>query len=435
MPRSSEQRHEAHGRSSRFTSRRLHVAAVLALLSALVATNAVALAANSAKSRRVPPAPALILPSANQCVSHRGLAIQVRKVSRVTVLGVAVKVNGRLFKKFKRSQIAKFLKLSSLPTGTFRLSVTAKATDGRSVTVKRTYRACATNPPPTPTPTLGATGPFGACSTAAPASSPSWLSEINRYRLASGLCPVTDNPAWDAGLLAHFVYLEETPASYMTGQYASAHTENPASPYYTAAGAAEGGSSDLILGGASSPLEAIDRWLDIPFHAIGMLRLNLTQVAAAVDSHGYAGLDVIHGLTGNAQQTGPILFPGPGMTTNLVTYSGEVPDPRETCGWENDSPVGLPLIMLLTKPPASGLTASLAGPTGTESTVAGTFCVVDKETYYSSNPIYGPTGAGILQADKAVILIPRQPLTNGGYSVTVQQPGQADVHWSFTVQS
>ena len=112
-----------------------------------------------------------------------------------------------------------------------------------------------------------------------------WLSEVNKYRTAAGLAPVTDNPTWDAGLLAHFRYLAKTPASYFTGQYQSFHTENPASPYYTAAGALEGSRSNLEGGGGPPSVAQIQGWLAAPFHAIGMLRPGLTQVALASGAH------------------------------------------------------------------------------------------------------------------------------------------------------
>ena len=85
-----------------------------------------------------------------------------------------------------------------------------------------------------------------------------WLSAINYWRQAAGLAPVTDQPAWDLGIQNHLTYLEHTPASYMVGQYASAHTENPSSPYYTPSGATEAGDSDLDLGAAVSDVQAID---------------------------------------------------------------------------------------------------------------------------------------------------------------------------------
>ncbi len=122
------------------------VVSVFVVLSVLVVSSAVA-STSRAKSKSGRRAPALALPSVKQCVSHRALTIQVLKVSGVTVLGVTVKVDGRLFKNFKRFQVQRFLTLSGLPKGTFALSATASATDGRTVTVTRTYRACATKPP------------------------------------------------------------------------------------------------------------------------------------------------------------------------------------------------------------------------------------------------------------------------------------------------
>jgi len=260
-------------------------------------------------------------------------------------------------------------------------------------------------------------------------SAPAWLATINYWRAATGLPSVTDNPAWDQGLLNHFIYLQKTPAQYMTGQYRSLHTENPASPYYTASGATEAASSDLAPG-ASTDLGAVDEWLAAPFHAIGMLRPGLTQVALAVGD-GYGGLDVISGLNGNVQQTAPILYPGPGSTTSLLDFGGELPDPTQTCGWQGDK-VGLPLIVMLASPPSQGLSATLTGPSSaTESSAAKTLCVVDQFTYYSTDTVYGATGLGILQGANAVLLIPRHSLIPGSYAVSVSQPGQADIDWSF----
>lgn len=266
----------------------------------------------------------------------------------------------------------------------------------------------------------------------ASSSDPDWLSAINYWRQAAGLAAVTDQSAWDLGMQHHFTYLEDTPASYRTGQYASLHTENPQSPYYTSDGATEGADSDLEEG-VFSNLAAIDGWLTAPFHAIGMLRAQLTQVAFAEDSAGYAGLDVIQGVNSSqSAATSPILYPGPGSTTTLPTASDEEsPDPLQTCGWQGMQ-VGLPLIALLTQAPAAGLTASVSGPTGAESTANGGLCVVDANTFQTTDPVYGPTGLSILQGDKAVLLIPRTPLADGSYSVDIQQPSQPDIEWSFT---
>ncbi len=270
-----------------------------------------------------------------------------------------------------------------------------------------------------------------------PTGGPAWLFEINRYREAAGLAPVTDQPAWDAGLQDHLTYLALTPPQYFTGQYQSLHTENPASPYYTAAGAHEAASSNLMEGAVGlTPVQVIDMWMQAPFHAVGILRPGLTQVAFAFDpTTGNGGLDVISGLTSTATDPNPILFPGPGMATNLSTFGGEYPDPLQTCGWSGRS-TGLPLVALLPSAPAAGLTASLVTPNGTvESTANGQLCVVDANTYSSSDPVYGPTGGAILSGANAVFLIPAQPLvpsaTSATFTATISQPGRANISWSF----
>jgi hypothetical protein len=262
-----------------------------------------------------------------------------------------------------------------------------------------------------------------------------WLGAINRYRSAASLPPVTDNSSWDAGIAAHLTYLEKTPSSYLTGAYQSAHTENLASPYYTVEGATEGASSDLYLGVTNwSPVQLIDGWLSSPFHAIGMLRATLGQVAF-VSQGGDAGLDVLSGRGENPTASSPILFPGPGMTTDLTEFSGtEVPTPLTTCGWTGSPPVGLPLIALLTQAPSAGLTAQLVSSDGTtETSQNGELCIVDENDYVTSDPVYGPTGAEILAGDNAVFLIPKLPLVTGSYTATISQTGTPDIAWSFNV--
>jgi hypothetical protein len=265
-------------------------------------------------------------------------------------------------------------------------------------------------------------------------SVPAWLATINRYRVAAGLATVRDRPAWDVGLEHHLTYLQRTPAAYFSGRYQSLHTENPSSPYRTADGAAEARYSDLVPGGAFTPVQAVDEWLTAPFHAIGMLRAQLRRVALAdAPVSGFAGLDVIRGLDYSLPAaTAPILFPGRGVATDLLTFGGESPNPLETCGWQNGPPVGLPLIIMLRRAPVQALGATVTGPTGTESTANGTLCVVDEHTYRSSDPVYGPIGRFILRADHAVILIPRDPLTRGSYSVGFHQPGCPDIDWTFS---
>jgi len=278
--------------------------------------------------------------------------------------------------------------------------------------------------------------PAPAQAPAVAARAAAWLREINKYRRATSIPAVQPNAGWVVGIRNHLRYMARTPARYLTGQYVSLHTENPQSPYYTRRGAKEAAASDLFEGAAGfTAVQFIDGWLTSPFHAIGMLRPALRHVAFASNSvTGDAGLDVISGLTGTRPARGATLFPGPGVTTNLLAYSGsEEPDPLQTCHWTARHRHGLPLIALLPASPKKHLTATLTGPAGVrESTARHTICMVDRHHYHSSDPAYGPTGAQILAGDNAVLLIPLRPLRPGRYHVRIRQPHLPDVSWSFS---
>ena len=263
---------------------------------------------------------------------------------------------------------------------------------------------------------------------------PAWLDRVNTIRVASGLAPVTSNDAWNAGIVNHLNYLDhELGTGTMTGAYASSHTENPGSRYYTADGA-RGARSSVLAYGTRSDVGAVNEWFTAPLHAIGLLRPGLAQVAFARAASGNAGLDVISGFTGSPGVTSPIVFPGAGSTTGLVEFGGESPDPTETCQHIGKAQgfSGLPIIAMLPQTPAESLTATLQRPDGSIVSSRGPdLCLVTEFNYFSSNPVYGPSGLSTLQYDRAVLVIPRQRLTRGTYRVALTAPGMADVAWSF----
>jgi hypothetical protein len=235
--------------------------------------------------------------------------------------------------------------------------------------------------------------------------------------------------------MAHFEYLSKTPQSYRTGIYQSVHLENPASAYYTTAGANEGESSELFVGAPWGwvPVEYIDGWLDGPFHALGLLNPTLGQVSFA-ESDGDGGIDVASGLNENPLPTTPVLFPGQGMATDITTFQGEYPSPLETCNWSENATVGSPLIAQLTQAPAAGISATLKTPKGLiETSQNGNLCIVDANDYRTTDTVYGPAGLASLQSDNAVVLMPKAPLTPGVYTATILQPAQANISWSFSV--
>lgn len=88
------------------------------------------------------PSTAFRLPSAKQCVSKRRFTIHVRVLPGITWASVVIKLNHKRVKTLGRSHITALVNLAGLPKGTFVLSITAKATNGQTVTEKRTYHTC-----------------------------------------------------------------------------------------------------------------------------------------------------------------------------------------------------------------------------------------------------------------------------------------------------
>ena len=98
------------------------------------------------KPRAIPkaisPVAAFSLPSAKQCVSRRKFTIHVRTLPGITWVSAIIKINRKHIKTLGRSHITALVNLVGLPKGTFVLTITAKASNGQSVTGTRTYHTC-----------------------------------------------------------------------------------------------------------------------------------------------------------------------------------------------------------------------------------------------------------------------------------------------------
>jgi hypothetical protein len=64
-------------------------------------------------------------------------------VPGVTFVSAVVKLRGKRVKTLKGRRITAPIDLRGLPKGTYRVSITAKTSDGRSVSDARTYHTCA----------------------------------------------------------------------------------------------------------------------------------------------------------------------------------------------------------------------------------------------------------------------------------------------------
>ncbi len=255
-----------------------------------------------------------------------------------------------------------------------------------------------------------------------------WLQTLNYMRSVANLHSVSENTTFRTGLQNHVTYLRDTPDSCYTEQYASRHRENPGCPLYTPSGDTSGQRSNLAFG-TQSERDAIELWMTGPFHAIGMLRPHLQQVAFAREpTRGIAGLDITSDLiVNNRQAPSPpqqILFPGADSVVHLQAFRTENPNPLETCGYAGS---GLPIIAMLDTTPSPATTATLTNGYGG----AVEACVVTEHNYVTSDPVYGAAGKSILRGARGVLVIPKAPLHSDRYTVTIRQPGDDDVQWSF----
>ena len=254
---------------------------------------------------------------------------------------------------------------------------------------------------------------------------PSWLQLVNSYREMSQESDLTENSTWDVGALAH--------SQYMALNNVIRHSEDPTLPYYTAAGNAAAGSSNVYLGyGAGTEQTAIEGWLTGPFHAVGVLDPDLLSTGFGIyraGSRWAATLDVLRGLTNSSSTSGyPVEFPGPGATTTLSRYAGnESPDPLTSCPGYS-APTGVPILLMLGPgSPGGTVQAFTTGGRPVE------FCGYDGHNYTNPDSSAQALGCQVLSARGAIVIIPRQPLTPGAtYTVSVSTVGGI-VTWSFAI--
>ncbi len=245
-----------------------------------------------------------------------------------------------------------------------------------------------------------------------------WLTTVNYYRAMAGLQGVTENATWSAGAYNHSCYMLYNGIT---------HEEDPTKPGYTASGLAAGRASNVAVNSAygASVRSHIELWMTGPFHAIGILRYNLQSVGfgkcdltTTPTWHSGASLNVINGLNPYATRPStPIVFPGNASTTNLNHFVTESPNPLTYCGWSGAA--GLPVIAMMPEK-VSTVSATITGPSGPLEvcTLSGNNTDGDAKT--------------ILAGDNAVTVIPRNPLPNGAYTVSVTTQART-VTWTFTV--
>ena len=264
-----------------------------------------------------------------------------------------------------------------------------------------------------------------------------WFQDLNAYRAAAGLAPVTENITWSEGAAQHARY------TVKTDTFSS--TENPGSPWYTPAGAAAAPASIGMVHATSTTTDrsALDRWMRSPFTAIPILNPRLRSVGFGSYREADGGiqmsawLDIARGIGEMPPGTTfPLTWPVNGAAVPAPFDDcapgtcGDFPSVTETCpGFVY--PMGFPLILQL-------------GPTATAPAVSGSglvrqslqpveHCVFDETTFRHSDASQRTIGQAWLRMNHAVVIIPKSPLAAGiRYTASVTANG-TKYEWSFDV--
>jgi uncharacterized protein YkwD len=245
------------------------------------------------------------------------------------------------------------------------------------------------------------------------------LASVNYYRAMAKLPPVTINDAFAAGARNHSCYM------LLNGM---SHDEASTAPGYSTDGQYSGKHANIaVTSDAAKTADGfVELWMGAPFHAIGILRPNLTSVAygsctdpaAPLAWRKAATLDVLSNLAPRKALDAPIVWPGDGSTTKLNRFVVETPDPLAMCGWPSGG--GLPVIAMLPESPTNP-SATITGPSGPLEV-----CTL------AQNNVADPAAKSILTGNNAVTVLPRNPLAPGRYTVTLNTAARV-VTWSFTV--
>lgn len=254
-----------------------------------------------------------------------------------------------------------------------------------------------------------------------------WLTYLNYYRATAGLPTVSEDAILDAGTRNH--------AAYMVANNTVSHTETLGNPYYTSDGALAGPNS-VLFGGAStsgfaSDYDAIDRLMQSPFHALGILDPANGTVGYGADRETMAfphlntavAIDVRSGRGAvPATTTFPIKWPRGGSSVPLGRFPGfESPDPLAFCpGYA--APTGLPILFM------TGTGATPPSITSVSLAKAGTPLEVCRLDQTNTTGL----ASALLAERNAVIIIPKAVLAPGTYDAAVTNAGKTS-RWSFTV--
>jgi hypothetical protein len=272
------------------------------------------------------------------------------------------------------------------------------------------------------------------------------VAAVNAYRAlatvgataTAALAPVTSVTALNDGAFLH--------SRYMVKNKTGVHDEVEGNTWWSAAGDQAGNNGNTFVSWPASAFNdqmPIDFWIAGAFHQMHMMDPMLQQVgygafteatATADDIEAGATLDVLSGTKGPAGSK-PIMFPGHNKVMTLRQFGGnEFPSPFTTTGCTAYvAPTGPHITLQIATVP--NVTASSITRNG--ATVE--HCRYDETNYVNPDPNIQSLGRIVLANSingtatrHAIALLPRFPLTDGTYNVSVTSNGTTYA-WTFFV--
>lgn len=262
---------------------------------------------------------------------------------------------------------------------------------------------------------------------------PEWLAYLNSRRALGNLPAAQEDPVYSEGCELH--------SRYMVKNNLLIHDEDTRNPWYTSAGKAAAGNSNLMASSlvTASDQHAIDMWLTGPFHGLGLLDPRLLSTGFGTYREADGGfamggcLDVYRGFgTPPAAVSFPIYWPAPEQVMPYSAYyGGENPDPLASCpGYK--TPSGPPIYLMLG---TGTLDAQVSAHSFSANGQVLESCLFDKHTYSNSDSSMQDLGRWALGFRDAVVVMPRAPLSPGTrYTISITADGHT-YRWSFTTTS
>ena len=273
------------------------------------------------------------------------------------------------------------------------------------------------------------------------AADPAWLTTVNRYRAMVEIPPVSADARLSDGDALHSHYLAVNYASRLPNLRlgADAHTEDPAKRGFSAEGAEAARASDIDWSwdpqNHPNASWAIDNWMTVPFHRMQIISPYLREVGYGTACQGAicfaalnTGTDIDSPRTLPARWAKPLAFPPDGSVMQMNEFRGEWPDPLTGCpGYA--SPAGLPVTLEfghLIVPEVSDYSIRNADDGALIEA-----CTLDANNYVNPEIAAQNAARAVLREFGALIIVPRRPLKQGRYTVTVTA-GQK-YSWTFSI--